>query len=136
MIDIEIDTRQLDAALDRLERLPTRAFMQGLADAAFKQTHKRFDTKTDPDGRAWKPWSARYRKRGAPFHSRHTMLHLSGDMQNAIEIGQVSDSRAVLQVEGIPYAVRQNSSRQFIGFADNDPELRAAAVDLLIREVR
>ena len=135
MIELTLDLREVDRALTRLERQPTVAFMRALVDAELRQVDQRFDRKEDPEGRPWKPWSAAYRKRGAPFHSRHTLLHLSGDMQGAVQAGQISDARASIEVPGIYYAARQNAERQFLGFVDNDPVLRAAAVDFLIREV-
>jgi len=135
LIELTLDLREVDRALTRLEKQPTAAFMRALVQAELRQIDQRFDRKEDPEGRTWKPWSAAYRKRGAPFHPRHTLLHLSGDMQNAIEPGRISAARASIEVPGIHYAARQNAERQFLGFVDNDPTLRAAAVDFLIREV-
>jgi hypothetical protein len=122
-VDISLDLSELQPVLDRIESFPTKEYMGGLASVALLQADARFDTKTDPEGQAWKPWSPGYRKQGAPFHSQHTLLHLSGDMRGSLQLQEVASNRAAIVSDGIPYADRQNTDRQFLGFIDDDPEL-------------
>ena len=132
VLDLTIDARALDVFLLRLESFPDALFMRGLAQRVVGQTDRRFESKTSPEGARWKPWSEAYRKQGAPFHSQHTLLQLSGDMQGSIQPTFVGDDKAVVEAVGIPYAGRQNADRQFMGFVDEDPELGDYAIGYLV----
>lgn len=137
LLDLHVDRRDLeriDRAFGLLERFPTSEFMQGLADTAAQQADDRFDSKESPEGQPWDPWSEGYQLRGAPFHSRHTLLHLDGNLQESIEPKNVSASRADVGSD-LPYARRQNAARQFLGFVDDDPVLGDFAIGYLSQEL-
>jgi hypothetical protein len=134
MLDISMDASQFERAMKSFEDFPKKDFMEGLVELTLRQADRRFDSKEDPEGNPWKPWSVSYRRRGAPFHSRHTLLHLSGDLRDSIEPRNVTARRAEI-VSELPYARRQNAERQFLGFVDDDPEMVDFAIGYMVNRV-
>ncbi|MCI1193414.1 phage virion morphogenesis protein [Calidifontimicrobium sp. SYSU G02091] len=57
MIDIQIDDREVRAALDRLQRRLSdlSPVMKAIATELEARVEQRFETATDPQGRPWKP---------------------------------------------------------------------------------
>lgn len=88
--------QQLGLALKRLEQ--PRGLMQALGNVLRVNIERRFDTKTDPSGQAWKPWAPatvkaynradtqRKGKRQGEVVRRGTLLERTGQMRNSLTV--------------------------------------------------
>lgn len=122
MIDIQLDDREVQAALQRLQqRLSDMTpVMRAIATALEAQVEKRFETATDPAGRPWKPlapstlsaWLDRGKgnrkkdgsltQRGRERLSSRKPLYDTGDLLGSLTS---SASRSEARVGfGVPYA--------------------------------
>lgn len=122
MIDIQLDDREVRAALQRLQqRLSDMTpVMRAIATALQAQVEKRFETATDPAGRPWQPladstlsaWLDRSRgnrkkdgsltKKGAARLASRRPLYDTGDL-----LGSLTSSASRTQARvgfGVPYA--------------------------------
>lgn len=84
-VEFDVDgTRYLSLGLSAMQRHfgNTRQLMQTMGAAVESQTRRRIaDEKTGPDGRRWKPWSARYAR---TRHANHSLLVNEGHLLNSI----------------------------------------------------
>lgn len=108
--------------IDRFENTDRLLFqIGGLLSARSRARITR--TKTDPDGKPWKPWSASYAKTRT---ARNSLLRDSDDMLRSIQHIETDDTTAIFATE--IYAGVQNSGstdlhlpeRRFIGLGADD----------------
>ncbi|MDM7462256.1 MAG: phage virion morphogenesis protein [Tepidimonas taiwanensis] len=123
MIDIQLDDREVQAALQRLQQRISdmTPVMRAIATALEAQVEKRFETATDPAGRPWKPlapstlsaWLDRGKgnrkkdgsltQRGRERLSSRKPLYDTGDLLGSLNS---SFTRSQARVGfGVPYAI-------------------------------
>ncbi len=127
-VTASLTTIGLDAAIQRLSRLDGFR-MAELADAAGaileSSTRGRFDTKTDPDGTAWVPWSEAY---DDTREDRHSLLVEEGDPRDSI--ASYSTGSEVHVGSNLIYAAHHHfggdetgggiPARPYLGISDED----------------
>lgn len=89
--------RRLRAAFSDL-----RAPLTNAARRLSKNTRARFDSKTDPDGHAWAPWSPKTAAEAKKTPGRKLMVHTGALRDRSRFIPGRKDIRAVI---GTPYGV-------------------------------
>ncbi len=139
MIDLRVkissETARTRKRLEGLTRLRLEALLDDLGAHMLEANRHRLDNlKTDADGQAWAPWSAKYAaKRGSG-----EMLESSGDLLDSLTINQGPDGVSV--GSNLLYAIvhllgstnRNIPARPFLGFSDEDmEELGQIAVEFL-----
>ncbi|WP_281955460.1 phage virion morphogenesis protein [Pseudophaeobacter arcticus] len=70
------------AALSRLEGFQMAELADDAGAILESSTRRRFDTKTDPDGEAWTPWSEAYDE--TRDHEVHSLLLDGGDLRDSM----------------------------------------------------
>lgn len=138
-IELTLDDARMDAALRRLEALPSSGMMRALAETLAEESRENIDSrKANQDtGSAWAPWSPSYRASGAPFHGQHTLLHLTGQMYRSIRVGNVTDDSAqVGAANPAPYHVHGEGRmhRDFLSVGRRQESLLLSEVERHIRE--
>lgn len=119
-----LDTSVLDSgALQALESQRKRMdSVRGVLDRVGalleSKIHQRFDTKTNPDGNAWTPWSPITAKRRAR-ESRGTLLEHSGHMRDSLSYTVGADFVEV--GFGVAYAMSHETGTK------NNPKRRLIA---------
>lgn len=102
-MSVTVDRAALDRALqDALKALrDTRPVMRAIGRVLESNVEIRFDTKTAPDGSAWKPWAKSTAKQRAK-EGRGTLLEYTGRMRASLAVNVQKN-----EVEigfGVPYA--------------------------------
>lgn len=86
MTSIHIDETDLGALRSRVERLADADYGELLdrigTEITDQTVHRIAQTKTAPDGAAWRPWSARY---AATRHAGHSLLEGEGHLLRSIQ---------------------------------------------------
>ena len=133
---VTVDARDLNrliAATGNLGDARLSPLTADLAAETVKQTQRRFDRRTAPDGTRWKP-----RKDNLP----HPLLEKSGRLRRSIGERDLQEKEAEIGTSGVVYAgVHQHGSdripqRQFLGWSTEDrADLVTTADDWMERYV-
>ncbi len=142
-VSVTIDTRELEAVLNRLQSWANRASLSGLYASigaeVESQTRRRIeDERTAPDGTPWADWSPRY---AATRHGNHSLLQNEGHLVdsithlvtgNSVEVGTNLVYGATHQVGrgGIP-------ARPFLGLsAENTADVLNVMDDWVTQQLK
>ncbi len=85
-IVIEIDARQFERGMKIIRRWPQRSDMEAMAGFLVDEVQETLleRKRNQETGEQFAPWSKTYREMGAPFHSGHGLLFLTGAMAGSI----------------------------------------------------
>lgn len=111
MTEVFVDATDVRRGLDVVERWPTHQYMEGVASVAKFGQVDRFNSKTDPDGGHWAPWSRSYRKR-APKHAGHTLLRDTGDLRGSFRTAAMGNNRASVFSVGEVFDYHQRGTKR------------------------
>jgi phage gpG-like protein len=124
MLQVNIDDSNVIQALQRLEALfnPPDGILKALASKTHQDTMARFASKTDPDGRAWKPLSpvtiARKKQ------NKDKILIETDEMRKSIGAVFGADNFSYgtdnWKAPFHQYGTSKIPRRQFIGFPDDE----------------
>jgi phage gpG-like protein len=126
----------LNGALKALR--DTSPVMRAVGRTIESNVHVRFDTKTAPDGSAWKPWATSTAKARAK-EGRGTLLEYTGRMRASLAM--TSDRKSATVAFGVPYASFVEKVRpvlldgDHLG-AEDEADVIAAAMKALKRQLR
>lgn len=129
------EVRRRLEAIERYPRTMRRALGRLVAKTVKRQTTDRIRyTRTGPDGRRWKPWSASY----AATNPRGTILHQTGNLLKSIQ-SRFSDGLVVVS-SSMPYAAThqfgsgRTPARPFFGLSTDGAQELSDTVDRWVRE--
>ncbi len=85
MIEIQTNTEAFDQALQQLQRRlkNLRPVMQSVGSELESRIANRFETRSDPDGKAWQAWSPSYLA-NYPKDGRGKLLQRTGDLISSL----------------------------------------------------
>lgn len=116
--------------LHALGRALGEGLLERIADEAGTQTRERFETKREPSGRAWKPWSPAYAATRPPGAS---LLIDTGALRASIETA-VAGERVEVRAPRV-YAGHVQGPRPFLGVGRDDARRLARAIEQHVMEV-
>lgn len=118
-----IDDSELRNADKRLAKITDKDFrdlLTAVGETMMQVADSRFQSKTDPDGRSWAPWSESYRKSGRG----RSLLERSGKMRKSL---RKRVTRRTVRVKfGVDYyefhhdGTSRMPKRQILGFGGED----------------
>lgn len=117
----EASLARLRRVFARLRDLANRKLYVKVGKRIVEQTLRRFESKTDPEGKPWKRWSPNYT---APKHASHTLLKDTHTLhkavaQNARDKFLIRDNTLVIGVD-VAYAAPVQAARPFFGMGPAD----------------
>lgn len=99
-------TALLQGVQSRLDARGTARLMKRISDALERNLHKRFDTKTDPDGVAWQKWAPRTAAKRAK-QGRGTLMEQTGRLRDSFQ--KYSGATEAILATNLPYASYHDS---------------------------
>jgi phage gpG-like protein len=131
-MSVTVESKDLAKDLQKALALlrDTRPVMKAIGRVLESNAQMRFDTKTAPDGSAWKPWAASTAKQRAK-EGRGTLLEYTGRMRASLAVDV--DKNSVEIGFGVPYAQFVEATRPVLldggqlGTEDADDVMDAAS---------
>lgn len=131
-MQVTIQAAGLERMAGRLHALGValgEPLLERIADEVAGQTRTRFETKREPSGRAWKPWSPAYAATRPPGAS---LLIDTGALLQSIETA-VAGERVELLARR-PYAGAVQGPRPYLGIGQNDAAELTRAIEQHVTE--
>ena len=109
-------------------------FLQQIGQILLESTRERITTsKTDPEGRAWKPWArSTALARSKDGSAARGLLYRSGDLLNSLEVRtaggmKVSVSTTIFNAQFLQNGTNRMPPRRFLGASKQDEQNIKAA---------
>jgi phage gpG-like protein len=136
MITVSTDTAQLSKAIASFKTLAgdSSSLTRKVADQVQANIAERFVTQTDPSGIPWKPLKPSTIREKTSKGYPAAILTRTGALQRSIDF-QINGEEIVF-TSNLPYAAKQNATRQFLGVSPLEEERLAILVlDLLSTKI-